>query len=216
MATPGAWQAGDPGHPAEHNRQYFTEQVPTAALKYHRVTPLVLPAPDVWTPVPWETGPASEQLPGLTLDADDITIVSEVRDIMWVSGCVRPRRPGPDNTTAVVATRIVTSEAPGEPFVENRCLQAIQSRQRQSQETGTFHYMGTVGCEIGPGSGWRSASTTSGWSCRGPTSSTARCRSASRRTGWAVRLMSRRASVARSGRVSGDPQSTVDAMQETT
>lgn len=143
------FQIGDPGHVDEHNRQRDVEQVPTAALKYHRVSPLVLPDADVWVPVEFEDAPADEQLPGLSLDADNITIVSEVRDLMWVSGCVRPNWTGPDNTSAVVATRIVTSAAPGEPFVENRCLQAIQGRERQTGEAGTFHYMGTIGCEVG-------------------------------------------------------------------
>ena len=144
-----SFTVGDAGHVDEHNRQLSVEMVPTAALKAHRISPLTFVTPDVWVPVEFEAVPAGEQLDGVALDVDNITIVSAVDDLFWVSGCVRPLWAGGANTVAVVASRIVNSQDGGTTWVENRCLQAIQSRERQEGEVGTFHYMGTVDCQPG-------------------------------------------------------------------
>lgn len=146
MAT---FAVGDPGHVTEHNRQRDAEMVPAAALKAHRVDPLVFAAPNVWTPVVFQSVPADEQLPGLTLLADNITVESSVTDLFFVSGCARPLWSGSANGVATLASRIVNSFDGGATFVENRCLQGIQGRARQVDEVGTMHYLGTVNCQPG-------------------------------------------------------------------
>ena len=140
---------GDPDHTAEHNRQRIVESVPAGALKAHRVDPLTFAAPDVWVPVEFQAIPADEQLAGLFLRPDNITVESEVSDIFMVSGCARPLWSGGANGVATLASRIMNSTDGGVTFVENRCLQAIQGRARQVGEVGTMHYIGTVGCEPG-------------------------------------------------------------------
>lgn len=141
-----AFVAGDPGHVAEHNRQRSVEMVPAAALKAHRVSALTFPTADVWVPVEFEAIPTGEQLPGLALRADTITVESSVDDVVFVSGCVRPLWSGSTNGEAIVASRIMSSQDDGVTWTENRCLQAVQGRSRQVGEVGTMHYMGTVGC----------------------------------------------------------------------
>lgn len=125
---------------------------PASALKYHRVTPMTFATPDVWVPVEYEAAPADEQLPGLDLLADNITVESSITDLLFVSGCTRPLWSGGNNGDAILASRIMTADD-GVNFTENRCLQAISSRGKFVNEVGVMHYLGTTA--VVPGTRFR-------------------------------------------------------------
>lgn len=134
--------------------QFWQQTIVTgAALKAHRVAEMTFAASDVWTPVVFEEIPETEQIPGLKLLEDNSIVQSDVDSLMFISGCTRPFWNGLANTEAYVASRIVSRQSSTDPWVENRCLQAIRGRVRQSNEPGTMHYIGTNACK--PGSQFR-------------------------------------------------------------
>lgn len=73
MPTPGAWQAGDPGHPAEHNRQW---QRGAAWLKFNATPTVVTTQQDRYVAAgTWETRADANR--GVALEGPTLQVTGE-------------------------------------------------------------------------------------------------------------------------------------------
>ena len=123
-----------------------------ATWKSHRIASYTFAAADTWTDIPFDLRIDDESTLQFInwFDADEITenksiiVISGLNDIFAVGGCVRPLWTGAANTRVIVATRIVISDDAGATWREARCLQAVNERDAQSNEVGTYHYLGSV------------------------------------------------------------------------
>jgi len=116
--------------------------VSTLIAQYHRIDTLNIANTD-WNLVPWDTLVASETTTGYTFNSDSTGFVTSFAGVVRVQGCVHFKNNGGASVVADVAVRALVNSN------EARCLQTLETLQKNAAKLKALVYVGTVAVSVG-------------------------------------------------------------------
>lgn len=106
---------------------------------------------NTWYDLTWDTKIANECNGAISYydeggagEDKSIIVIANSTDLFYVGGCLHPEYTGLANATVLVASRILYSTDSGSTWVEARCLQSADMFNKNSEQIGIMHYIGSL------------------------------------------------------------------------
>ena len=111
--------------------------------QFHRIDSINVTTADTWVAVKWDTLIASESNSGFSFSSDSTQFIMSCAGVIRIQGCMHWIWYGAANQNVKIFARVLINSN------EARCLQANDTRGRQTSNTGMLPFTGTISCSIG-------------------------------------------------------------------